>query len=164
MSDLPKKMTEALDNYYKLFSVLVGGMYRGVVAELGEEKATKVLLRGFHETGILWGKINAEYTGQSGAGDAKSFAEAYAANTDYYGFKSELVDGATPKRAIVRLHRCPIQETLKPFGLDVKVCDRIEHEVDVGTAKFVNPKIKLTVTKSLARGDPYCEYIYELED
>jgi len=164
MSDLPKKLTEALDNYYKLFSVLVGGMYRGVVAELGEEKAQKVLLRGFHETGRLWGQINADYTGPSGSGDAKSFAEAYAANTNYYGFQSEIVQGATSKRAVVRLHRCPIHETLKPFGLDVKVCDTIEQEVDVGTAKFVNPKLKLTVTKSLARGDPYCEYVYELED
>jgi len=161
MSDLPKKMTEALDNYYNLYNILVAGMYRGVIAELGEEKGAKVMRRAFHESGKIFGEMS-DFTKQSGPPDAKAFAEAHAAGTNYYGYQSELVSGATSKKAIVRFHRCPILETLKPLGINV--CDVYAQEADAGCAEFVNPKLKLTVTKSLARGDPYCEYVFEVKD
>ncbi len=164
MAELPKKVEEALENYYRLFSLLIAGMYFAVTREFGEEKGNELLVKGFRETGRLWGEANAEYSGQAGAGDAKSFAEAYLGNIRYYGFRADMEEGATSKRAVVRIFRCPINDTLRPLSISAKVCDRSEHELDVATAKFVNPRLKLTVPRSLARGDPYCEYIYELED
>jgi predicted hydrocarbon binding protein len=163
MAELPKKIDDALKNYYKLFSMLVAGMYLAITEELGEEEGNKLLVKGFRETGRLWGEANSEYSQQSGSGDAKSFAEAYLGNIRYYGFEADMERDATPNRAVVRIFHCPILDTLKPLGIADKICDRTEHELDDATARYVNPKLKLTVTKSLARGDAYCEYIYELE-
>lgn len=63
--------------------------------------------------------------------------------------------------------RFQFQGTGCPFGLegtDRRLCEAV---MEIDSEYFraaVGPKMKLTVVKTRAAGDPYCDTIYELED
>jgi hypothetical protein len=65
-------------------------------------------------------------------------------------------------RVVDRYLNCPWWESAKQFGIAAQyecACP------DWGGAalKAINPKLTATGTKSMSRGDPYCECVYELK-
>ena len=66
-------------------------------------------------------------------------------------------------RVVDRYTNCPWWESAKQFGIADK------YECSCGdwsdaALKAINPKLTATLTKSQARGDPYCECVYELKE
>lgn len=94
--------------------------------------------------------------------DAAAFAKYEKFTQDILGQDGEIVE-LSPKRAVVRWHKCHLFDTSKPVPLGTKVCDQtINYEATA--AKLLNPKLKVTQTKHQTTGDPYCELVIEQED
>ncbi len=70
----------------------------------------------------------------------------------------------TPEHAEVRFNYCPLVEGWKKLGATPEelstLCD-IAMQVDVGT--FSETLIDMTLPKSLARGEPYCQMMLSLK-
>jgi hypothetical protein len=80
-------------------------------------------------------------------------------------YETEVIE-ETPKRAVYRYTKCPWWDTYQAFGAKPEhiVCHG-GHDRFVGDGiTAVNPKIKHKLVKSMPRGDPYCEVIFELEE
>jgi hypothetical protein len=161
MSDLPDEMEEALKNYYSLFAITVAGLYKVIKRDLGE-KGIEVMSRALREIGAHWGEMFPEYYTIRGKG-AKSFADSFLGNIRYYGFKADILPGASEKKAVVRIHFCPLHDICKDYYPDM-CCNTNEPNFDVGTSSWVNPKLKLRIKEKIPNGDPYCDYEFYVEE
>ena len=71
----------------------------------------------------------------------------------------------TEKKVVDIWTKCPFWERAKEFGVTAKYdcvpgCSTwTEKGLEV-----INPKLMVKITKALPRGDPYCEFIYELKE
>lgn len=142
------------------------GMYNGEFVRVILENVG--LDKGLEMIGQVWGNIAKKSTipGLKSFGiegnDAKTLAEfLYAANT-IIGTDIELIPDSTEQRAGFRIHRCP------PFGKDPS---KVEHGPEICEAMLnfertagalINPKLRISCTKLLTRGDSCCEIIAEL--
>lgn len=71
----------------------------------------------------------------------------------------------TEKRVVDRATKCPLWERVKEFGLTAQItdCPGCLAWTEEGL-KAINPKLTCQITKALPRGDPYCEFVYELKE
>ena len=77
----------------------------------------------------------------------------------------EIVE-ATPERTVIRWTKCPWWERYEEFEVDPELrasCLGGHQAVGGEGVKAINPRITFKLTKSLARGDPYCEDVFELK-
>lgn len=70
------------------------------------------------------------------------------------------VPEATERRSVFRILKCPLYED--PKRQSTSLCDAYA-EFEKTAAKITNPKLKCTITKLLSKGDPYSEWVFELE-
>jgi hypothetical protein len=73
---------------------------------------------------------------------------------------------ATPERVVLRITRCTWMERYKEFEVDpayIPCFHGCQAWCEEGH-KAINPKITFKRTKSMPRGDPYCEGIIEFEE
>lgn len=79
-------------------------------------------------------------------------------------YESEIVE-ATSERAIRITTKCPWMERFTQYNIDPKfrVCTTPCAKFVEEGFKAVNPKIDFMLTKSLAKGDPHCEFVYEFK-
>jgi hypothetical protein len=79
----------------------------------------------------------------------------------------ELVE-ATPEKAILRTTNCIMWNIEKGYDVDPEIwlpaCIKFSQAWGEKGLKAINPQIHYTMTKSLARGEPYCEAIIEFKD
>ena len=84
-----------------------------------------------------------------------------------YGPECEIeIVEATPERTTIRWTKCPWWERYEEFEVDPELrasCFGGHQAVGGEGIKAINPRITFKLTKSLARGDPYCEDIFELK-
>ena len=79
--------------------------------------------------------------------------------------KVEIVE-ATRKRAVVRWFKCAWDERFNELEVEPELrggC-HIHEPINNEALKAINPKLIYKLTKSLARGDPYCEAVIEFKD
>lgn len=86
----------------------------------------------------------------------RDFAQFISSGSD---FKLETIE-LTDKRWLVKVTYCPLLETWKAMGALSEICDLI-CTADEGMAQAFNPKLSLTLQKTMCRGDPYCLYLFE---
>jgi len=81
--------------------------------------------------------------------------------------KYEIVE-ATPEKAILRTIKCVLWDIEKGYEVDPELwipsCIKYSQAWGEKGLKAINPQINYTMTKSLARGEPYCEAIIEVKD
>ena len=130
---------------------------------LGQEKYNEIVGQIWTEGGKAHKQI-ADALGLAGD-DAKSAAETVQlVATVMMGpeLKVETVE-ATAEKAVVRATECPWWNRMKELGIsdvDSSVGDAAWCN---GLAKSLNPKLTVSLTKAMPRGDSYCEWVYELQ-
>jgi len=72
------------------------------------------------------------------------------------------VPEATERRAVFRILKCPLYEEPRT-DTTIEVCDA-NSEFERTASKIANPKLECRVTKLLTKGDPYCEWVFELKE
>ncbi len=135
---------------------------KALLDAVGQEKYNEIVEQNWDAAGKASKQI-ADALGLA-ASDAKAAAETVdVVATVAMGpeFKLETVE-ATAERAVVRTTECPWWNRAKEFGLSDDFCaaDPAWHN---GLVKSFNPKLSVTLTKAMMRGDPYCEWVYELQ-
>jgi hypothetical protein len=69
----------------------------------------------------------------------------------------------TANRVVERWIKCPWWESAKEFGITGQYDCTCSAWTKEGL-KAINPKLSVRLTKARPRGDPYCEYVYELKE
>ena len=122
----------------------------------------------------VWGEIWAEHgraakqiaddLGLSG-GDAKSAAEtAQLVIIAAMGpeFKFETVE-ATAQRAVITLTAGPWWNRRQELGISEDLCSVACAAFWDALTRSLNPKLTVKLTKAIPRGDPYCEWVLQLQ-
>lgn len=91
--------------------------------------------------------------------DARAFALFFVISNTIIGYDMELVE-ATPERAVVRYHTCHLFDASSSGN--ARICREANFNFERRAAQLLNPKLKVTMTKLRAAGDPCCEFIVEM--
>ena len=75
-------------------------------------------------------------------------------------FKWEIVESSEDK-CVTKIARCPWHERSKELGLSFDYCGSGHQRWGEGACDSLNPNFTATLTKSMVRGDAYCETIIE---
>jgi len=140
--------------------VAIAKVLRDVV---GQEKYNEIWPQIWAEAG-KGSKQVADAFGLAG-GDAKSAAETVML-VSVVAMGPEVKAGiveATAEKAVVRSTGCPYWNRMKELGISDDLCSLSDPAYFNAFAKSLNPKLTLTLTKALPRGDSYCEWVYELQ-
>ena len=143
------------------------GIGEGVIAPvMGWEKFKEVNNKVFSEINNklrLWIKetYNVPVEDAMGA-DKLSTIWCYLQSGSEWEF--EIVEN-TRERVVSRTIKCPWWEKYKEFKVkpELSLCEPVHHLMNEGLTA-INPKITKKLTKSMPRGDPYCEDITELNE
>ncbi len=130
---------------------------------VGQEKFNEIVGQIWTEGGKASKQI-ADAFGLSGD-DAKSMAEtnSLVATVIMGPFKLETVE-ATAEKAVVRCTECPWWSRAKEMEILDDMCSVGDQAWNNDLAKALNPKVSVTLTKAMPRGDSYCEWVYELQE
>ena len=80
------------------------------------------------------------------------------ATGDIIGYRIDLIK-ESPKKVIYRLY--PPCIWFPKLDIPPSFCRRGFMNFELAAAKIINPKIKVSYTKVMTAGDPYCEVILE---
>lgn len=130
---------------------------------LGQEKFNEIWGQIWAEAGKASKQI-ADALGLAGD-DAKSAAETSLLVTVLAmgpEVKADIVE-ATAEKAVVRNTECPYWNRMKELGISDDICSVADPAYFNGLTKSLNPKVTVSLTKSMPQGDPYCEWVYELQ-
>ena len=130
---------------------------------VGQDKYNEILVQIWTEAGKASKQI-AEALGLAGD-DAKSAAETMRLVVIVMmgpEFEFEIVE-AKRERAVSRWTGCAWWKRQKELGVSGELCYTGCPAYQNGFAKSLNPKLTASLTKAMPKGDPYCEYVYELQ-
>lgn len=130
---------------------------------LGQERYNEIC-------GEIWaeqGKAAKQIADALGVGgrDAKSGAEALLLVINVAmgpEFKLETVE-ATAEKAVTKCTACPWWNRQQELRIPGDLCSAGSRAFDNDLAKGLNPKLTVTLTKAMCRGDSYCETVWELQ-
>lgn len=103
--------------------------------------------------------------------DALACARYLASLWSTTGISTEVLPESTPRRAVLRVHRCPAYPNYPPeefkgkYDVTEEICNMMIYYDELHVKKF-NPKLKLVHRglPKLSRGDTYCEFIITEEE
>ena len=78
------------------------------------------------------------------------------------GIEAEIKE-LSQNRFAMRIDRCPLSERWKIVGAPSWMCE-LWGSYALGMYQSIHPKFEYKVLKSIHRGDPYCEEIWELKE
>ena len=151
----PEKIWCAACRSYGLIWGIIGAT---VCAELGEA--------GVKAVGNAMAKVAKKQAGkafESGrfARNAKGMVEYMMLAEGTLGMIIESPE-ATEKRAVFRILQCPLHDVPQKETTP-EVCSAYSM-FEKTAARIANPKLACTQTKVMSKGDPYCEWVFELEE
>ena len=144
------------------------GEEEGVIAPVwGFEKMIEIFTKVHGESMkkmYLWVKerFNIQVEDAVGAAKLSKVAGVLMFGPD---MKSEIVEKSN-KKVVIRWLKCAWDERLNELEVKPELMGacHIHEPVNQEAIKAINPKLIYKVTKSLARGDPYCETVIEFMD
>ena len=145
------------------FAVFVGFIIKDVVKKFGDE-GRKTISDACRAAGLWQTKKYLEKSGVKEKG-TKAFARHYMGIGDVSTFLPSVLE-LTEKRYVIKTDTCPYLKYWREMNLHKELpefCD-LACAWDEGTAKAFNPKLKLTLTKNMLKGDDFCVYVWEEED
>ena len=119
-----------------------------VIGKVYANAADRTFLKGLRDFGI------------EGQG-ADALAMFFVISQSVLGYDMEIVE-LSGKRSVVRYHSCHIFPEASPAA--EQICRRANFQFELRAAKLLNPKLKVYYTKVRSSGDPYCEWVCELEE
>lgn len=143
----------------------------GAIAAAGDVLRDTVGQEKFDE---IWAEIWAEQGKASkeivealglGGDDAKSVAETVqivGLVTMGPEYEFETVE-STEQKAVIRTTVCPWWNRFKERGTSEAFCPDADLAWCDAIGKSLNPKMTVSLTKAMPRGDSYCEWVWELQ-
>ena len=149
-----RRLKGSRDTGWSYFGDLVKLIYQ----ELGEEKTCEILEKFMAENAKKYVVSGMKLFGIEG-NDPWALASYFKfATGDVIGYKTELIQ-ESPKRVIYRLY--PPCIWFPKLDIPESFCKRGFDNFERVAAEIINPKIKISATKWMTAGDPYCEVIFE---
>ena len=136
---------------------------QALINALGQEKYDEVITEIWGEQGKVCKEI-VESLGLK-VDSPKSAAEASeAVVTLLMGpeFKLEVAED-TPDRVVCKCTECPWWNRQQEMNLKGNLCTKADPAFFDALAKSLNPKLNVTLTKAMPKGDSFCEWIYEVK-
>lgn len=156
--ELSEKATRFIQGGYEL----QGRIFLSILREMEKNYGPGVrqsMREAQYNNGIRLGQDMAQKMGRNGM---KEFVKGWE---DIWGFGGPPVE-VSDKKVVYRSSSCAAYEVWKKLGLDAKEISDLADLYcinDVGYAKGFNPRLQLTQTKRVAKGDPYCEWVIEMK-
>ena len=119
-----------------------------VIGKVYSDAANRTFLKGLKDFGI------------EGRG-ADALAMFFVISQSVLGYDMEIVE-LSEKRAIIRYHSCHIFSEPSPAA--EQVCRHAAFQFELRAVELLNPKLKIYYTKIRTSGDPYCEWVCELQE
>lgn len=119
-----------------------------VIGNVYADAADRAFLKGLKDFGI------------EGRG-ADALAKFFLISQSVLGYDMEVVE-LSEKRSSIRYHNCQIFREPSPAA--EQICRRALFRFELKAAELLNPRLKIHFTKLLTSGDPYCEWVCELEE
>jgi len=136
--------------------------HKALLDAVGREKYNEIV-------GQIWagaGKATKQIADALGlaSDDAKSLAETWALVTTLaIGPEAKVeITEATPERAVLKGTGCPFWNRQKESGFSDDVWSAGDSAYCEAATKTLNPNVTVKHDKAMHRGDPYCEWIFEL--
>ena len=76
--------------------------------------------------------------------------------------RSFLITEESDTHIKVKFHRCPYHEVYSDYGIP-EVCRKF-CDADFGAFSTLHPKMKLTRSHEISRGDEYCDHCWSMEE
>ena len=145
-----------------LTGALVATM-KALLDAVGQERYNEI-------TGQIWGGAGMAFKEVADAlglasDDAKSVAETFAlVSTLAMGPEAQLgTVEATAEKAVLNGTGCALLNRQKELGISEDILDAGDSAYCEALTKALNPKVTLAHDKAMHRGDPYCEWVFELK-
>jgi hypothetical protein len=155
------------------FSILIGskatvpllGKEEGIIAPvLGFEKFKEIIAKVFYDVSrhIFLDTEQMFNIPVNDATEAAKLSEVVENLISGPEWKREYVE-ESPQRVICRITKCPWWERYKELEVDpeLRPCDGAHEIQNREGLKAVNPKMTFKFTKTMPRGDLYCEEVFE---
>ncbi len=91
---------------------------------------------------------------------ADAMAKFFVISNSIISYPMEMVE-ESEKRAVIRYHKCHLFANPSPAAADI--CRNAIFCFEQKAAGLLNPKLRVEFTKIWTAGDPYCEWVAELE-
>lgn len=150
-------------NYY-LFVIAWSSMYKQLIEAHGEE-GRREAAKASEDMGRKWSEAMLEIADEDPEQQtAADIARSYHESMQYFGYDNEIVESSAT-RAVVRVTKCPLLEywRLQYPELIPHAC-YVEPNIDVGSYRYINPKVKLTIPCKLSEGAGYSDYVITIDD
>jgi len=144
------------------------GIGEGVIAPvMGWEKFKEVNNKVFNDVNnklLRWIKETYTIPVEDAIGAAKLLTVWVPLQQGPVG-ETEFVE-VTSEKVIARYHKCVWWEKYKEFKVkpELSLCEPVHHLLSDEGLNSINPKITRRLTKSMPRGDSYCEDVYEYKE
>lgn len=155
-----ESLKQEIDVLKETFAVFVGFIIRDVVKRF-EDEGRKTVSDACRKAGIWQAKRYMEKSRARERG-TKAFARYHLGIGDVSIFVPSVLE-LTDKKYAIRTITCPYLKYWREIGLPKDLpefCD-LACAWDEGTAQAFNPKLKLTLTKNMLRGDDCCIYVWK---
>ena len=152
----------------KIFAPTLGKGEGIISPVLGAEKWTEIIMKIYSDSArkmfpLVKERFNIKVEGAIGAAKLVIVAATLLMGPEW---EYERVE-ESKERTVIRTTKCAWWEGYKELAVDhtLRTCDKGGcHTWVVGGLNAINPKLTFKLTKALPRGDPYCEYIFRIEE
>lgn len=138
---------------------ILGPVLRAFIREFGKEKTLKIVAAIIESIAKETGAQLAQTLGDN---SLEAYARGHYLWTKEDALQMEII-AQSPKKFYFNVTRCRYAEMYKELGISefghLLSCGR-----DAALISGFNPQIKLTRTKTIMSGAPYCDFRYELEE
>jgi hypothetical protein len=143
--------------------VAIDGLwFLGVEKAYGFEEALRIDLDVWGSWMQILSKRIQRETGIKG-NDLLSIAKIIKIASDIEGSDLEVIE-ITEDRAVLRTKTCRWYENLKKAGREnLAPCEKVEEATFLLFIKALNPKMRVTQTSWIPKGDKYCDFVIELD-
>lgn len=158
-SEISEECLKYISYGYELQGRIFLSLVQALVKKYGEA-VKEVIRQASYENGV---KLGQEMARKIGKNRLEDFARAW---DELWGFAGPPIE-MSESRIVYRGSMCAAYEAWKKMGLDKNAISNLADLYcinDVGFAKGFNPKLELTHTKRLMKGDPCCEWVIEVKE
>ncbi len=152
----PERIWSAACRSYGLIWGLIGATVGEELGSSGVKAISKAMIK------VAERQAGKAFESGRFPGNAKGMAEYMMIAEGTLGMLVETPAGATEKRAAFRILKCPLHDDPKSETTPA-VCSAYSM-FEKTSARIANPKLNCTQTKVMSKGDPYCEWVFELEE
>jgi len=149
-------MDEQLEQMIGKYEVAVA-FAKEFVAEIGEERAHRVIAQAFEKMQISAARDLAKQLGDNSLDALTGYYRKLATEKD----NLEVLE-VTGQHIALKISRCRAWEAFQKLGAP-ELCSLYCNSDDAYIKAF-NPKMKLVRTKTIAAGDVFCDHVWAIED